>query len=477
MSRYGLQTSSGPATIARLHVSRVCRSSFPFEPPARVPLRIGSLALLVVAVGMSPRIPLPINIPGREFDLRVEDPILVILLVSYLMWLCVYRQIDLTPLAPKLAVYSAIVVLSTSLAVTTGDLSLIRAMPYVFKFFEYFLIFFLMANWVRSIRDLRSILAAIMAVGAANMAWVAVQLVTGTYQTLFSVSADYVPSYMFHSRSYLHYYGPALIGELSPYATGGLFVTVFLLSLGLVLFPVVVKWKWISICLCFGLAVSAFLSGSRAAAGTGAVGAAVLLLLARRPRGLAASVLLGLAVAGALGRMSQAHSYDLSINDRWDAWHLAYGVRDRREAYWKPMLEHGYQHFWWGMGTGALGFLPGTKNEAHNGYLRVFLESGIFGLTAFLWLLFEIIRWAHRTFSMSRSATCKVVSGALVGATVGLGFACLVQDAFVTVVTNELFWVMAGLTMAAYRIERDSSLPASLRGPRFKTACSRPVPV
>lgn len=431
----------------------------PFAARGRAPLRVGSLVLLVVAIGTSPRIPLPINIPGREFDLRLEDLILVVLLLTCLMWLCVYRRLDLTPLARGVAVYSAIVIVSTSFAIATGDLTVVRAAPYVLKLFEYFLIFFLMANWVRTLGDLRAVVAAMLIVGFTNMIWVAVQTVTGRYQTLFVVSADYLPSYMFHSASYTHYYGPALIGELAPFATGALFILVFLLSLGFVLFPVATKWKWVFVSLSFGFGVSTFLSGSRSSAGIGVVGAGVLLLLARRLRSFVCLVLVALAVAVALEKMTENRSYDLSLNDRWDAFHLASGVRDRRKTYWKPMLEKGYQHWWSGMGTGALGFLPGTKQEAHDNYLRVFLESGIFGLAAFLWLLVELVRRTYRTYSISRCTISRVVSAALLGATIGLSVACLVQDAFVTVVTNELFWVMAGLTMAAYRIERDSSLP------------------
>lgn len=473
---YILQTPSGPAAVDRLHLSPACSSEFHFRTPARLPLRIGSLVLMVVSIGISPRIPLPIDIPGRQFDLRVEDLILVVLLFAYLVWLCVYRQIDLTPLARNVTLYCAIVVASTSLAIATRDLSLIRAMPYVFKLFEYFLIFLLVTNWVRSIGDLRAVVTAIIAVGIANMVWVAVQTVTGTYQVLFYVSAGYLPSYMFHSPYYLHYYGPALIGELAPYATGGFFTMVFLLALGFALFPVTGRWKWFFVCLCFSFAVCTFLSGSRTSAAAAIIGAAVLLLIARRAKSAAAVVLLGLIVAGALERMSQARFYDLSINDRWNAWHLEYGVRDRRDEYWKPMLELAYEHFWTGMGTGSLGFVPGTKTEAHDQYLRVFLESGIFGLAAFLWLLFEIMRRTGRTYRVSRLVICRAVSGAALATTIGLIPGSLVQDAYVTVVPNELLWVMIGLTMAAHRIERDSNVLANLSTSRVvpaKTAYSR----
>jgi O-antigen ligase len=229
---------------------------------------------------------------------------------------------------------------------------------------------------------------------------------------------------------------------------------VLLLALGFVLFSRAGARKWALAVLGFGFAVCTFLSGSRISATGAVLGVGVLLLLNGRAWKFTVVMLLGLVIAGTLRELYVTHSYDVSINERWHAARIEYATAFRQQYLWKPMLEASYDHFWTGVGTGALGLVEGTKNEAHNHYLRVLLESGIIGLGAFLWLLSEIVHWTARIHKGSRLVVSKVFSSVALGATVGLSFGALFEDAFLPVVPNELWWLLVGLAMAARRIER-----------------------
>ena len=93
------------------------------------------------------------------------------------------------------------------------------------------------------------------------------------------------------------------------------------------------------------------------------------------------------------------------------------------------------------------------STEAHSYYLREFVESGVFGILAFAWLLTKIISLSASVHKNSRLVVSKTIGGVTLAVTIALSIIALVQDAFTPVVFNELWWVLIGLTMAAYRIE------------------------
>ncbi len=65
-------------------------------------IRITLIGLLIFAIGISPRIPLPIFIPGRQFDLRFVDVILFIICMLWLLYLALKPHIYITPLAKSI---------------------------------------------------------------------------------------------------------------------------------------------------------------------------------------------------------------------------------------------------------------------------------------------------------------------------------------------------------------------------------------
>jgi hypothetical protein len=81
------------------------------------------------------------------------------------------------------------------------------------------------------------------------------------------------------------------------------------------------------------------------------------------------------------------------------------------------------------------------------------MESGLFGLMAFIGLLTSVIFLSARVFKFGNLAISKVIGGATLAATIALSVAALVQDVFTPVLLNELWWILIGLTAAAYRIE------------------------
>ena len=87
------------------------------------------------------------------------------------------------------------------------------------------------------------------------------------------------------------------------------------------------------------------------------------------------------------GSMAEAVGKDPTLTDRTKIWAFVLGMHTN------PLVGTGYQSFWLGprleyfWQNSGLGHL----NEAHNGYLEVYLELGLIGVSLLIGFLFRAI--------------------------------------------------------------------------------------
>jgi O-antigen ligase len=106
-----------------------------------------------------------------------------------------------------------------------------------------------------------------------------------------------------------------------------------------------------------------------------------------------------------------------------------------------------------GYGKGSIGAIPGLgAGEAHDYYLRTFVEAGLFGLVSFIAILAAILRLSWRGVRNAAGSTtarwwCLAMSLAMITC-------AFVQDAFTPVIVAELYWLSAALAVAEARSEQ-----------------------
>jgi len=423
------------------------------------------IILLILAICFSPRIPLPISVPGRVFEIRLEDIILVGLLFTWLVSLfSKSRSIYRTPLFKYIGIYLVIVASTTVIALLTGvGLSPIRTLFYFLKELEYFLIFFLVANWIRSESELKLAKNSLLFAGVLNAVWVGFQLLLHQNRTIFSFWKAF-PSHFSPGLAGVESYGPYLIGEASPFSVGGFFMLVFLLAFSLFLFSKNNKLKLLYGLLGAAFFVSILLSYSRSDIISAMVGIIILLLVQggmKMRHKIAPILYLFFAVMAILilSVYQASYVYFMGLErfpvmfDRFSPSGIERAINERL-SFWHPILQQDFNRIFLGFGKGSLGFLKIFPQEPHNHYLRVLTESGIFGLMAFILLLIAVIFFSKKVFRKSQLLISKVIAGTTFAAAVGLGVVALFQDVFVPVVPNEILWVLVGLTAAAYKIEQ-----------------------
>jgi hypothetical protein len=327
----------------------------------------------------------------------------------------------------------------------------LRLLFYNLKELEYFLIFLLIANWAKSESDLKMITRIIIAGGALNVLWIAFQLVTRNSIPLFSLplSGD-----VYSQSSRFERYGVVLIGEVSPFAVACFLSLLSYLAYSCRLYYI--KRRRFFLILGIALTIGSMLTGEKISVVFFIVGLIAMFLLNNNdrlkinPKMLSALIILILILFFTFQRLVAVFpdvKRILSLQ--------SYSIGPDRVGQWKLLFLYSAKYFFTGIGKGGQYLYSlGVGEEAHNHYLKVFIETGIFGLLIFIWLLVKIGLLAVSVNKKSVLLVSKVVSAAALCALLGLGAAAFVQDAFKTILPNELFWAFVGLTAASCKIEK-----------------------
>jgi O-antigen ligase len=401
----------------------------------------------------SPRIHLGTLQYGKLLDIRWEDLLIVMLLASWLMRLLLQpRKISLSPLGGPILAYLALDLICTCIGVIAGWLDPTRALFFYLKEVEFTLFFFLTLNLVRTMEDVKTVLAAFFVGGFLNVLYVLYQVSTGT------IGGMETPWDLYR------YYGISMIGEGGPGVTGNYFSMIAFLSTGAYLFASERAVRLGALALAAGATGGVVGSMSR----TSLVGFVLtlpiilfLLISNRSSTNSRRRLSLLLCVFAGLGLLLYGKAQE--IRDR-----LPYAVRITEislEGYQTERVEDVYRDYFkviqknpvFGLGKSITGQqkIPGIRlemfyGEAHNQYLRVMAEAGIIGLALFLYIFLTAARRSYRLFRWG-DRRFRIVSFGCLVTIIYLLISAMGQDVFIMARAIELFWILLGLCMVAYR--------------------------
>jgi O-antigen ligase len=122
---------------------------------------------------------------------------------------------------------------------------------------------------------------------------------------------------------------------------------------------------------------------------------------------------------------------------------------------WKSIWQVVQEHPLDGVGfSGLANILPDigeglgleeVKDSAHNTWLRMLSETGIFGLALFVWLMWKCWRLGFDTVRLARRSFDRALGVGLCGATVTMAVSCAFGDRFFNVVIASSFWILCAL--------------------------------
>lgn len=402
------------------------------------------LLLIVFAMLLSPEIPL-MQMPGRAVVIRIDDIIIVMVFLAWLANTAVdknWKGFEKTPLDLPILAYILVCVLFSARGVMIGNVKAVRAAFYVMKYIEYFILYWMVVNITVDLAQVKKFI----------IAGIITCVITTLYAySLFPTAARVFPPFDTDGKN-------ANVGESASLA--GYLLIIMAITLGMILNdPSSSRLVWLG--LFFVFMVPPFirtLSRSTYYAFFPMV-VVVIFFSERRKLLLLSSLILGALILPWVAPKLYTSMADrfhetftgknkiamgsVSVNLEESA---ALRLRSWKQAFteWLPPSPLT------GRGIASVGIVD-TQ------YALILGETGIVGLTVFLWLLFSIGINALRSYKKCKQPLHRALSLGVLASLAGLMVQSLGVNSFVVIRIMEPFWFLTALVMKLPELEQNNN--------------------
>lgn len=394
-----------------------------------------ALHLLVLAMLLSPEFGQRTagGTGGAGVTLRLDDLLLVLIGLSWLVRMAVHNQLGLfrqTPLNRPIFIYLAVCLLATAWGALTGKVKPVRGFFYILKYFEYYFVYFMLVNHLRRPGEGKRLLFTLLATCL-------VIDVIG----LLQIPGGHRVSAPFEGEP----------GE--PNTLGGYLVLMTALSVSLALY---LKRRGVTLLLwtLAGLnTVTLLFTKSRGSYLAFLVMVLALLLLTRK-RTLLVLALLGLAIGPFVMPEAVRERVRYTFTPQASE-HLTVGrvnldpSTSARLSGWRHGLTAITSRPLLGYGVTGYGFVDSQ-------FLLVLMDTGVIGLTAFAGLLLAIVRAGWHALAQTTTGLGRGLATGLLAGCAGMIVHALSANTFIIVRVMEPFWFLAGLAVLAPSLEERS---------------------
>lgn len=361
---------------------------------------------------------------GRGVTLRVDDFLLAVIGLSWFAKGAYFKELGLfrkTPLNRPIFLYLAVCLVATGVGVLAGRVSAKTGCLFVIKYFEYFIVYFMVVNHVEDEEQIRWVLLFLFLTCAVTAIIGLAQIPGGG-----RVSAPFE--------------GP----EGEPNTYGGYLVFVGMVAAGLFTTAPSLKTRvWTGLLLI--LIIPPFLYTQSRSSYLALVPAVLTLgFLAERRMMAVTGIVMTLVVSPLFLPSAVKDRIFYTFNQPEEMGQLRIGdlrvdtSTSARLMSWSHALKDWTRHPLLGYGVTGYRFLDAQ-------FPRVLAETGLLGLTAFLYLIYALFRLAFRHLRAAKSSLQAGLIRGFIAGTVGLLFHAIGANTFIIVRIMEPFWLVAGL--------------------------------
>ena len=390
------------------------------------------LAILIFSMLFSPEIILG-QIPGRDIVVRLDDILLAVITFAWFAKTAMNKGLGLfikTRLNRAIVIYILVCLIATLKGVALGYVSFLKGSFFLLRYFEYFLLFILVANHIHSKKQIKFFLNAFFVTCALVSLYGIMQIPRGV-----RVSAPFEGE----------------IGE--PNTLGGYILFLFCIAVGIFLQNVSKRTKQALAGLAILMFIPFLFTLSRASYLAIIFSYLVLIILSKRKVvliGVLATIIVSVLVFrpdAVFSRVKYTFSGGQSRlvkigNTRLDSSSSA------RIRSWQESVEDWKKNPILGRGVSGYGFIDGQ-------YIVNLVETGVIGLFAFLWLLWSIYKHSLGIHREVKDALYKGLTLGFLAGFVGLTIHALTANTFIIIRIMEPFWFVAALVMMLPQIEEE----------------------
>ncbi len=381
---------------------------------------------------------------GRGITLRVDDLLVAVIGFSWLARMAINKELGFflrTPLNRPIAYYMLVCVASTLLGAMFGRVNLKTGMLFVLKYFEYVVIYFMVANYFKDRKQLK--------------AFVWAMLLTCVIVSIISLTQ--IPE---GGRISAPFEGK--VGEPNTY--GGYLVFMMSIATGLALMEESFRTRLVALSLVILFSIPLLYTQSRSSYLAAIPAVLSFLWLSKRkqwiPLALLLVALLLPFMAPKVTKDRVSYTFTQGVG-RPDSVAIA-GVQldtstSARLQSWQEAMRDLVRHPVLGFGVTGYRFVDAQ-------YVRVAAETGLLGLLLFLLLLATILRESYRVFKASHDPFDKGLTIGFIAGFTGLLFHAIGANTFIIVRIMEPFWFIAAMVMMIPSLEKDRKGEAVEKG-------------
>jgi O-antigen ligase len=383
--------------------------------------------LIIFSMLLSPELGMGMSAGDRQVTIRLEDLLLILVGVAWLAR-AVYRKglglLKNSPLNAPIAAFSAAAILATLTSGLLGEINWARALLFLVKYLEYFVLYFLVLNNVRSRSDIKSYLVAALATCAIVSVVGIAQIPSGS-----RVSAPFEGE----------------VGE--PNTFGGYLV--FMLALISAFYLTASSLRERLLWLAFGGVIVLPLLYTLSRSSWLSAGAMVLALLWLAPR--KGHLLAGGVILLVLSPLLLPHQVVGRIAYTFEQPPAPGQIRvgqtrldtssSARIRSWQRGLEGWSRRPLTGHGVAGYEFMDAQ-------YVRILTETGLLGLAAFAWLALNIFRMALARLRKAQDRFETALSLGYLAGFVALLVHGIGANTFIIIRIMEPFWLVTALVVA-----------------------------
>jgi O-antigen ligase len=374
---------------------------------------------------------------AREITFRFDDFLLGIIVFTWLVRAAVYKELAVfrsTPLHTPIALFMAVSLLATFIGMVMGRVGVATGLFFNLKIFEYFVVFFMVVNYVREEKELKTFVILILLVALMVNLYALYQVPTG-----MRVSAPFEGEF----------------GE--PNTLGGYLLIIISLTLALFLLRSFGRRTNLLIpLLVLSGAVLMFTQSRGSWLGMVFLSIPFIILSPKRIFFIIGAILLVIAIPYVVPQSTKERFVGtfqpdpfFTRTEKFMGLGLDPSASERVTGY-KQGFEKWKKHPIFGYGVTGAGFIDGQ-------FLRVLLETGIVGIALFLFLLWRMVLFLWETYRSADNPFFKALSLGMLGALVGLVGHGISANSFIIVRIMEPFWFLMGL-FAVYTLLRQEGL-------------------
>ena len=374
---------------------------------------------------------------GRGVTLRLDDFLLVIIGFSWLAKMSIHKELGLflkTPLNKPIAFYLIICLVSTLFGAIFGRVDLVTGFFFVLKYFEYMIVYFIVANHLESNKQVQNYLWA-MLITCAIVSLIGIAQIPEGHR----VSAPFEGE----------------VGE--PNTFGGYLVFMLSIVVGLFLTTPSFRNQLIYASLAVLFAIPLLYTQSRSSyLAVIPVMLTFLLLSEKKQWILAAILLLGITLPFIAPQPAKERvMYTFTQGQRQKNVVEVAGMKldtstSARIVSWREAARDCINHPFLGYGVTGYRFLDAQ-------YIRVVLETGFLGIFFFFILLYTIFRQTYDSFKAAEDPGQRGLAMGLLAGFAGLLFHAIGANTFIIVRIMEPFWFVTAMVIMTPQLKKVNS--------------------